>query len=218
MAGSLFTKLHRRFGQRLTGSARTRHAHRGLASLDARIPDVPDEGLFAGMAAPAHVAVVGAGFAGLSAAHWLARWGFRVTVFEAADRVSGRVHTLNQWVNGRLTEAGGELIGLNHPQWLRFSREFGLGLSVITPEDDYDGWGLEMPLYLNGEMVPREQAEKLYDEMNAILGRMTPDARKVPAFRPWKARNADAWDALSLRAWLDTHQMSTLARAAIEAT
>jgi monoamine oxidase len=218
MAGSLFTKLHRRFGQRLTGSARTRHVHRALASLEGRIPDLPEEGLFAGARAPRHVAVVGAGFGGLSAAHWLAKWGFRVTVFEAADRVSGRVHTLNQWVNGRLTEAGGELIGVNHPQWLRFSREFGLGLSVITPEDDYDGWGLEMPLYLDGELVPRERAEALYNEMDSILGRMTPDARKVPAFKPWKARKAAAWDAMSLREWMDTHKMSTLARAAIEAT
>ncbi|WP_420130230.1 flavin monoamine oxidase family protein [Longimicrobium sp.] len=218
MAGSLFTKLHRRFGQRLTGSARSRHAHRALAELDARIPAVPEEGLFEAAGAAKHVAVVGAGFGGLSAAYWLARWGFRVTVFEAADRVSGRVHTLNQWVNGRLTEAGGELIGLNHPQWLRFSREFGLGLSVITPEDNYGGWGLEMPLYLNGELVPREQAEALYTEMNAILGTMTPDARKVPAFRPWKARNAAAWDAMSLRQWLDAASPSPLARAAIEAT
>ncbi|HEX2079312.1 MAG TPA: FAD-dependent oxidoreductase, partial [Longimicrobium sp.] len=174
MARSLFAKLHRRFGRRLTGSDRTRHAHRALASLHERIPDVPDEGLFAEKRGPVHVAVVGAGFGGLSTAYWLSRWGFRVSVFESADRVGGRVHTLDQWVNGRLTEAGAELIGLNHPQWLRFSREFGLGLSVITPEDDYDGWGLEMPLYLDGGLVPREQAEKLYNEMDDILGRMTP--------------------------------------------
>jgi monoamine oxidase len=218
MARSLFTKLHRRFGQRLTGSARTKHAQRGLAALEARIPDVPDEGLFQGAQAPMHVAVVGAGFAGLSAASWLSHWGFQVSVFESADRVGGRVHTLNQWVNGRITEAGAELIGLNHPQWLRYSRKFGLGLSVITPEDDYDGWGLEMPLWLNGQLVPREQAEALYNEMDGILAGMTPDAHTVPAFTPWEAKNAAKWDAMSLRQWLDTHPMSDLARAAIEVT
>jgi monoamine oxidase len=218
MARSLFTKLHRRFGQRLTGSARTRHAHRALAALDARIPQVPDEGLFAGAGAPVHVAVVGAGFGGLSTAYWLSRWGFRVTVFESADRVGGRVHTLNQWVNGRLTEAGAELIGLNHPQWLRFSREFGLGLSVITSEDDFDGWGLEMPLYLKGQLVPREQAEQLYNEMDGILGGMTKDALTVPAFTPWEAPRARRWDRKSLGEWLQGHKMTDLARAAIEVT
>ncbi|HEX2077890.1 MAG TPA: NAD(P)/FAD-dependent oxidoreductase, partial [Longimicrobium sp.] len=40
----------------------------------------------------------------------------------------------------------------------------------------------------------------------------------VPAFTPWEAPKAARWDRMSLRQWLDRHKMSTLARAAIEAT
>ena len=37
------------------------------------------------------VVVVGAGMAGLTAAHHLRRWGYRVVVLEGRDRIGGRV-------------------------------------------------------------------------------------------------------------------------------
>jgi oxygen-dependent protoporphyrinogen oxidase len=42
------------------------------------------------------VAVIGAGLAGLTAAYRLQQIGFDVTVFEARDRVGGRVHTIRK--------------------------------------------------------------------------------------------------------------------------
>jgi monoamine oxidase len=68
------------------------------------------------------VAVVGAGFAGLASAYWLARAGFEVRVFEARKRVGGRVHTLRDFSPGRLIEGGAELIGLNHSLWIASRR------------------------------------------------------------------------------------------------
>jgi len=58
-------------------------------------------------------AVVGAGFAGLAAADALAASGHDVTVFEARDRVGGRVHskTLD---NGATIELGAEFILPGH--------------------------------------------------------------------------------------------------------
>jgi monoamine oxidase len=58
-------------------------------------------------------AVVGAGFAGLAAADTLAARGHEVTVFEARDRVGGRVHskTLD---NGATIELGAEFILPGH--------------------------------------------------------------------------------------------------------
>jgi monoamine oxidase len=55
------------------------------------------------------VVVVGAGFAGLAAAHALADRGAEVTVFEARDRVGGRVHS-RQLANGAVVELGAEFV------------------------------------------------------------------------------------------------------------
>ena len=55
------------------------------------------------------VAVVGAGFAGLAAAEALASRGAEVTVFEARDRVGGRVHS-RRLENGAVVELGAEFV------------------------------------------------------------------------------------------------------------
>jgi len=52
------------------------------------------------------VAVIGAGLAGLTTAYRLHKAGYDVDVFEARERVGGRVFTVN--LNGTLTELGGQ--------------------------------------------------------------------------------------------------------------
>jgi monoamine oxidase len=56
-----------------------------------------------------HVVVVGAGFAGLTAAFELSSLGFSVTVLEARSRVGGRVWS-TKLANGAIAELGGEWI------------------------------------------------------------------------------------------------------------
>src|SRR3954464_13873638 len=61
------------------------------------------------------VVVVGAGLAGLTAAHELSRAGFDVSVLEARDRIGGRVHTVRSpFRSGQHAEAGGEYIDVVH--------------------------------------------------------------------------------------------------------
>lgn len=55
------------------------------------------------------VVVVGAGFAGLAAADALVRSGLEVAVFEARDRVGGRVHS-RRLDNGAVVELGAEFV------------------------------------------------------------------------------------------------------------
>ncbi|MFM8424958.1 MAG: FAD-dependent oxidoreductase, partial [Chloroflexota bacterium] len=50
------------------------------------------------------VIVIGAGMAGLSAAHELTKAGWNVTVLEARSRVGGRVHTVRNFSNGLVAE------------------------------------------------------------------------------------------------------------------
>ena len=60
------------------------------------------------------VAVVGAGISGLQAALLLEAANYQVTVFEARDRIGGRLHTISD-ADGPSFEAGGEWIDSDQP-------------------------------------------------------------------------------------------------------
>src|SRR5262249_40301492 len=147
--------------------------------------------------------VVGAGFAGLLAAWCLKKRGVQVVVLEASNRVGGRVHSLPRFAHGRVIEGGAELIGSNHPAWLLLAHHFGLGLSVITPEDDFEGAGLQMPLTLKGRQLSPEVASTVYDHMTAAFRTLVPHARTIKnPLRPWEAPKASRWDNRSVADWI----------------
>jgi len=75
------------------------------------------------------VTVIGAGLAGLSAAHDLHRAGWKVTVLEARDRVGGRAYTVRSFSNGLVAEGGGEYIEENHTRMVAYAKQFGLQLA-----------------------------------------------------------------------------------------
>jgi monoamine oxidase len=71
--------------------------------------------------------VVGAGFAGLAAAERLVSEGFDVTVFEARDRVGGRVYS-QRLENGAVIERGAEFIFLDNEVLRTTAARLGLVL------------------------------------------------------------------------------------------
>ncbi|HWK05201.1 MAG TPA: NAD(P)/FAD-dependent oxidoreductase [Puia sp.] len=78
---------------------------------------------------PRNVAIIGAGMAGLNAAYQLKRHGIPSTVFEASDRVGGRMFTLkDQFGTGITTDIGGEFVDSNHTDILQLAAELGLEL------------------------------------------------------------------------------------------
>src|ERR1700692_1885126 len=74
----------------------------------------------------ADVVIVGAGFAGLSAARTLTRQGKKVVVLEARDRVGGRVKAAN--IAGHLVDVGGMWVGPTQTRLLDLIKEYGLHL------------------------------------------------------------------------------------------
>ncbi len=81
-------------------------------------------------------AFVGAGLAGLSAAHYLREMGRGVVAIEAQDRPGGRVRTIRDpLVEGQYAEAGAARIPNTHEQTLHWIRRFGLTLVPWEPED-----------------------------------------------------------------------------------
>jgi monoamine oxidase len=71
------------------------------------------------------VVVVGAGFAGLTAARRLHRAGREVVVLEARDRVGGRVWN-HELPGGQISERGATFVGPTQTQVLKLARELGI--------------------------------------------------------------------------------------------
>jgi monoamine oxidase len=77
------------------------------------------------------VAVVGAGLSGLYAAMLLERAGLAVQVFEASDRIGGRLWTLDA-IPGA-PEGGGNVIGSTYARIVDTARELGVTMERVPP-------------------------------------------------------------------------------------
>src|SRR6476620_8601141 len=98
--------------------------------LDEPVPEetlrVADRGLERRPGARQRVVVIGAGIAGLVAAHELKRQGHDVIVLEAQNRVGGRVMTCRDFAPGLYAEFGAMRIPRSHDLTLKYCAQFGL--------------------------------------------------------------------------------------------
>jgi len=157
-----------------------------------------------GRTTEADVCVVGAGFAGLTAARRLSRAGKSVAVLEARDRVGGRTWTERRAGDVALDRGGA---------WLapRHAAAFGLASEVgATTYKTYvrgshllvaDG-GIRRYKGLIPKISPMAVASIALAQWR--VDRM---ARQVPVDAPWSARRASEWDAQTLGRWLADHRI-----------
>lgn len=126
-------------------------------------------------AAP-RVVIVGAGIAGLSAAHHLAKAGIAAEIHEAGHRAGGRILTLRDIAApGLFTEAGGEFIDSTHADMLALAKELGLGLADMR-SNAYDTYH---PTAWRFADRHRSDAQVLA-EVKAAAERMRPDIESLP--------------------------------------
>jgi len=208
---SVYTRLHQRFGPKSDdGLTRREMIQRSLAAaagvlLSDRLAAVPLQ-----RSGP-RVVVVGAGFSGLAAAYELSHAGADVVVLEARNRTGGRVLSFKDLVAGGTVEGGGELIGSNHPVWLRYKERFRLTFLDVTDSDQ------EAPIVLGGRRLTARESEQLWEEMSTTLSRLDAEAaRVVDPFAAWETPEAERLDRQSFRAWIDAVDASPLCRAGIE--
>jgi monoamine oxidase len=151
------------------------------------------------------VVVVGAGFAGLSAARQLSGAGRSVVLLEARNRVGGRV--LNHAIGGgEIAEAGGQFIGPTQDRMAALAREFG----VAT-----------YPTYSQGRLVTLFGGNRslgfsaaLGNEYHGLISRLQTMSAEVPVDAPWQAQRAREWDSQTIQTWLDANGASPDAMAA----
>ena len=148
----------------------------------------------------AEFCVIGAGYAGLTAARQLRDAGHEVIVLEARDRVGGRVWT-QHFEDGTPADFGGTWIGTGHDRVYALAREFGIktyptfvdGENVIMRDGKVHRYEGLIPAVDPLAIASFYLAAKRLDWMaQSVL----PDA-------PWDARRAQVWDATTIAAWLD---------------
>jgi monoamine oxidase len=149
-----------------------------------------------------HVIVVGAGFAGLSAAYELKSVGYKVTVVESRKTVGGRVESRRDVVPGAVMEGGAELIGRNHLAWWSYSRMFHLTLQKIRESVN------PSPVIVGGWLLSPSKAIQLFREMVRGARLINKAAKRVNAFQPWLTKGAGKLDRRSLVQGLSKIRMS----------
>ncbi|MGD9620088.1 MAG: flavin monoamine oxidase family protein [Mycolicibacterium sp.] len=159
--------------------------------------------------------VIGAGFAGLTAALRLKRAGQKVALLEARDRVGGRTFTVDG-PNGCWIDRGGAWIGPGQTAIYGLMQEFG----VPSYKQYVDGKAMMVvdgKQYRYEGTIPLTMSPWAAANMGAVfleLGRL---AKSIPLEEPWEARNAEKLDQTTLSGWLHNHTLSKPAHALLEA-
>jgi monoamine oxidase len=162
------------------------------------------------------VCVIGAGYAGLTAARRLSQGGREVVVLEARDRVGGRVWT-KQTAGGVPIDMGGTFVGPMQDRLHALTKEMGVALHrTYVTGDTILATGGKVQRY-RGD-VPRINPVALASA-GLVIARLDAMAKKVPVDAPWDAPKATAWDAQTVHGWLSSTRAPTrTARDLLETT
>jgi monoamine oxidase len=165
---------------------------RGAASIAgaALLPRLP-----ALAAAEARVAVVGAGLAGLTAAHDLFKAGLKPTVYEGSTRVGGRCYTIRSFPN-QVAEHGGEFIDSTHDAIRGLAAALELQLDDLLAAEPKNSTSL----YAFGGGYSVAQAQKDYAALYPLI---QDQAKQIGDFS-YKESNlfARTLDHITLAEWV----------------
>jgi monoamine oxidase len=143
------------------------------------------------------VCVVGAGYAGLTAARRLSEAGRSVVVLEARDRVGGRIWT-QRLSGGAVVDRGGAWLAPYHDAIFGLAREVGVSTYKTWVDGAHVQVGEDRIRRYTG-LIPKISPLAIVAIARA-QARVNRRARRVPLETPWTARRASKWDERSV-AW-----------------
>jgi len=193
---------------------------RTAAAAAAPSAALPDARTSPSGSASADVVVVGAGFAGLTAARALRAAGLSVVVLEARDRVGGRTVNQDLAANGfpgRVVEMGGQFVGplpaepatasiptqaVYNPQdrVYTLAKQLGIGTFPTYNQGNYVN-------FVQGQAIPYSSSTRIPPDPSSAnaglaLGLLNQMAAQVPRDAPWTAPMAAEWDAQTVESWI----------------
>jgi monoamine oxidase len=113
------------------------------------------------------IAIIGAGIAGLNAALTLQDAGLACDIYEAADRVGGRIHSdTTTWTDGLVSEWCGEFIDADHTAMHELIARFALETRAL----DRGGMGRSRPLfYFDGRARRADELAEGFEALAPVL-------------------------------------------------
>lgn len=159
------------------------------------------------------VAIIGAGFAGLTAARELVKSGGSVIVLEARSRVGGRAFT-DHLADGTPIDLGGQWVGPTQDALIDLAKQYGAETSPThTAGKNLVELGGRIKRYSG--TIPNIGPISLLN-LGWTLWRLDRLSAQVPLDAPWTAANAKEWDRQTLATWLDKHLFTKAARDLVE--
>jgi monoamine oxidase len=152
-----------------------------------------------GSTATVDVCVVGAGFAGLAAAHAVRAGGGSVVVLEARDRVGGRTLSI-RLPDGGWVDEGGQWVGAGHDRLHHWIEATG---HRTYPTPNVGEALVRGPGRTTWTRVGDDwSAVPGMDRADAVKRRLQAMADTIDPEAPWAHAEAAAWDGTTLAAWL----------------
>jgi monoamine oxidase len=174
------------------------------AGLGAMLKRVPGAGAAGDAQRQADVVVVGAGFAGLTAALRLHEAGRSVIVLEARDRVGGRA--LNRRIKGgEISERGATFVGPTQNHILALARELGVHKFPTFDDGDnvyVDFQGKRSTYSDQSPLGSAPPDPAILPDLIPVILTLDDMSTKVPVDAPWRAANAAEWDKQTLASWI----------------